>query len=90
MVDTAMEEEAGAEGLTALRAELMEIRSALVDAEGAYPQPMLVSQLEYLYGMLNRADQAPGGEAQVRYAELRAKLDARVGQISALRPRMRE
>jgi photosystem II stability/assembly factor-like uncharacterized protein len=90
MVDTAMEEQSGAEGLGALREELLEIRAALIDAEGAYPQPMLVSQLQYLYGMLSRADQAPGGDAYARYEELRAELDRRLGQISALRPRLRE
>jgi len=39
-----------------------------------YPQPMLTSQASYLYGMVSRADQAPGIEAVDRYAELAAKL----------------
>lgn len=39
-----------------------------------YPRPMLSSQLSYLYGMVSRADQAPGGEATKRYDALSAEL----------------
>jgi hypothetical protein len=52
----------------------------------AYPQPMLVDQIRYLYGMLSRADQPPGGEAHQRLAALSewharivTRLDAAVG-----------
>lgn len=40
-----------------------------------YPQPMLLDQLQYLYGMLNRADQKPGRDAHERYARLRNELN---------------
>lgn len=43
-------------------------------ADIIYPQPMLTSQVSYLYGMVNKADQAPGVEAVDRYAELAAKF----------------
>ncbi len=32
-----------------------------------YPQPMLADQIEYLYEMINAADQAPGTEAEDRF-----------------------
>lgn len=40
-----------------------------------YPQPMLLDQLQYLYGMVNGADQKPGRDAHRRYTQLRAELD---------------
>ena len=43
-------------------------------ADIIYPQPMLTSQVEFLYNMVSRADQAPGVEAADRYAELAAML----------------
>ncbi|MDX1405544.1 MAG: hypothetical protein R3192_13440 [Woeseiaceae bacterium] len=39
-----------------------------------YPQPMLTDQIEYLYEMINTADQAPGGEALDRFAVLQEAL----------------
>ena len=39
-----------------------------------YPQPMLTAQVSYLYNMINTADQAPGQEAEDRYAVLAAKF----------------
>lgn len=41
---------------------------------GAYPQPMLVDQISYLYGIINDADQLPGMEVQKRFEELNLKL----------------
>jgi photosystem II stability/assembly factor-like uncharacterized protein len=57
------------------------IRERLVTADGAYPQPMLVDQIQYLYGMLNRADQKPGRDAHLRYDELRAELDRNLAEL---------
>jgi hypothetical protein len=45
---------------------------------------MLVAQLEYLYGMVMRADQRVGRDAYVRYDELAKQLDAikqQLGQV---------
>ena len=51
------------------------LRSELVTAENiAYPQPMLLDQIRYLYGMLTAADQPPGRDAYERFAELVAWL----------------
>ncbi len=51
--------------------ELAALRREMVtDQEIAYPQPMLLDQLQYLSAMLSRADQPPGGDAYARYREL--------------------
>ena len=42
----------------------------LKNAEGAYPQQMLLSQISYLGNMVSRADQLPGTEAESRYSTL--------------------
>ena len=41
----------------------------------AYPQPMLVGQVQYLAGIVMRGDSRPGADAFERYAELRRELD---------------
>lgn len=51
-----------------------DVRHAVKTADIIYPQPMLTDQIEYLYGMVSGADQAPGVEAIDRYAELAAQL----------------
>jgi len=35
-----------------------------------YQQPMIVDQINYLYRMLDRADQKPGRDAYLRFDEL--------------------
>lgn len=40
-----------------------------------YPQPMLGSQISYLYYMLSGADQQPGKDAYERYEELKVQLE---------------
>jgi photosystem II stability/assembly factor-like uncharacterized protein len=52
------------------------IRSELLSADGAYPQPMLNEQVSYLYFMLARSDQKPGGDAFSRYSELNDKFNS--------------
>ena len=54
--------------------ELRQIREELVTADGIYPQPMLISQIGYLYSMISRADQKPGNHAYERYHELQDQL----------------
>ena len=44
----------------------------LKNAEGAYPQQMLVAQIEYLYYIIGGADQVLGQDAAERYQELAA------------------
>jgi hypothetical protein len=67
------------------RAQLAEIRTALETASDLrYPQPMLIDQLEYLYGMTSRADQRPGRDAHRRYEQLRRELDALLRRLAPL------
>lgn len=42
----------------------------LVTKKGRYEQPMLVSQIGYLYGIISGADQLPGKDTYERYQEL--------------------
>lgn len=53
---------------------LRELKRQLATADEVYPQPMLVSQIGYLYSMISGADQKPGKDAYIRYEELRAAL----------------
>ena len=46
------------------------VLTALQTAQGIYMEPMLTAQISYLYNMINAADQAPGQEAEMRFAEL--------------------
>ena len=67
--------------------ELRAIESALVNESDngiRYPERMLLSQMNYLYSMLNRADQMPGRDARVRYEELREELDAHIRNLERL------
>ena len=58
---------------------LIEIERALVTIpEGSYQQPMLVAQLNYLYGMTSRADQKPGRDAYERLEVLEEELETRI------------
>ena len=57
------------------KTEFERLRSRLVMAQGRYQQPMIVEQIEYLYGMLGRADQKPGKDAVLRLDALRSALD---------------
>jgi photosystem II stability/assembly factor-like uncharacterized protein len=55
---------------------LAEIDAALNDDNSIrYQQPMLVSQISYLQGMVGRADQKPGRDAYVRLEQLRSALE---------------
>jgi photosystem II stability/assembly factor-like uncharacterized protein len=76
-----------AEGLSALRAELAELRATLVDDEGSYPQPMLISQLDYLSGMISRADQPPGRDAYQRLEQLRSEVARAAAALAELQGR---
>ncbi len=58
------ENSADAAAVDALQAELN-------TAEGRYRQPMLIDQIQYLFNMLNSADQRPGKDAYDRYDYLR-------------------
>jgi hypothetical protein len=61
--------------------KLEALRLRLVNADQRYPQQVLLSQIQYLYSMLNRADQAPGTDAYVRLDELTAEVDTINGDL---------
>jgi len=68
---------------SAPEAQRLDALLARLQTEGGlirYPQPMLIDQINYLYNMINSADQKPGRDAHERYAELRAQLDALLGE----------
>jgi hypothetical protein len=69
--------------------ELDELEGRLRDADGSYPQPMLLNQIGYLLGMISSADQAPGEDAYVRHDELRLETEAARGALEALERRLR-
>ena len=52
------------------------VLTALQTAQGIYMEPMLTAQISYLYNMINAADQAPGQEAEMRFAELNQQFQA--------------
>ena len=54
---------------------LKQLEDALVQSKGRYTQPKLLSQIGYLYGIVNRADQMPGKDAFDRYEELVKELE---------------
>jgi len=67
---------------------LAALEREMATAQGiAYPQPMLLDQIRYLYAMLSRADQPPGGDAFERYEELREQLAGITARLDALGPR---
>ena len=53
---------------------LKKLEDALVQSKGRYTQPKLLSQISYLYAVVNRADQMPGKNVFERYKELVKEL----------------
>ena len=51
--------------------QLKELATKLVQSKGRYTEPKLISQLQYLFGILNRADQIPGKDAYDRFDQLK-------------------
>jgi hypothetical protein len=62
--------EADQERLEQINAVLEELKTA----DMVYPQPMLTDQIDYLFNMINTADQAPGKEAEDRFEVLALQL----------------
>jgi hypothetical protein len=54
----------------ARRDRLMAMHEQLTERDTHYPQPMLVEQIQYLYGMIASTPQRPGRDAFERYDEL--------------------
>ena len=51
----------------------------------AYPQPMLVGQVQYLAGIVMRGDNRPGADAFERYAELQREVEAARAELERIR-----
>jgi photosystem II stability/assembly factor-like uncharacterized protein len=64
-----------------LDARLEAIEAQLVTADGRYQEPMLINQLQYLYGMTSGADQRLGADAYARFRELAAELSGHLSEI---------
>ena len=60
------------------------IRATVVMPAVRYSKPELQSQIQYLYGMTNGADQRVGHDATTRYATLRKELDVTMARARAL------
>ncbi len=69
---------------TAAKETLRTAQEELVTAPGAYPTPMLLDQIDYLYGMLTGADQRPGKDASSRLGELERRYGAVVERLRAV------
>jgi len=50
---------------------LKAVHEQLATKTGRYEQPMFLSQIRYLYSMLQRADQKPGKDAYIRFDKLK-------------------
>ena len=72
----------------AIETRLREIEGLLVQTAegkvGAELEPQLDDQLDYLYGMLQSADQRPGRDAFERFEDVRRELDAQLQALDAL------
>ncbi len=49
---------------------LTEAYNMLVQQDGNYTKPMMISQINYLYGIVNKADQLPGNDVMNRLKQL--------------------
>jgi hypothetical protein len=65
------------------------IEKEFVDDAYRYSPVMLLGQLQYLYGNLDRADQEPGGDAIKRHDELAEFLDGLISELERLLSTMR-
>jgi len=54
-------------------AHLTNLHEKLVTAKGTYRQPMLISQVSYLFNIVRRADQVPGRDVYERLKELKGE-----------------
>ncbi len=56
----------------------------------SYPEPMLLDQLSYLYGMTTGADQKPGEDAYARLEYLRERITTYEERLSELQEQAEE
>ena len=77
-------DEARERGGGRLAAEVEAVERELVTEPRRYSRPMLVDQLQYLYGNLSRADQEPGADAVRRYDQLNTVLQGHIRTLERL------
>ena len=77
-------EEARERGGGELASEIEAVEKELVSEPRRYSRPMLVDQLQYLYGNLTRADQEPGEDAVRRYDQLNTALQGHIRTLERL------
>jgi hypothetical protein len=65
---------------------LRDLERRLVTASGAYPQPMLIDQLQNILRMTSRADQRIGRDAAARFDDLSAELAEIERAFASMRP----
>jgi hypothetical protein len=70
------------ETLGGIEALLVQVEEGKVGLE---LEPQLDEQLGYLYGMISAADQRPGRDASLRFADLEKELDAQLEALRAVR-----
>ena len=67
-------------------AALEKLQSKLTQQTGIrYPQPMLIEQINYLNGVIGRADQKIGNDAKVEYEQLSKELASIRQELASLR-----
>ena len=66
------------------------IEKEFVDEPYRYAPIMLLGQVQYLYGNLDRADQEPSGDAMKRHDELAEALDGLIAELEQLLSTMRD
>ncbi|MEM1257491.1 MAG: hypothetical protein AAGH81_03095 [Bacteroidota bacterium] len=74
-------EEKGDEAPNGRLEKVTSVLKQLKNAEGAYPQQMLVAQISYIYNMVNGADQQIGKDVELRFTELEAQLKNLKSQV---------
>jgi photosystem II stability/assembly factor-like uncharacterized protein len=70
-IEAELKKTKGAEKKKELEIVLKEFKNE----EGAYPEPMLVSQISYLYYIVSDADKIIGKDAKERYTELKIQFE---------------
>ncbi|MEX1183726.1 MAG: hypothetical protein WEF86_10870 [Gemmatimonadota bacterium] len=64
--------------------QIQAIEDLVFTASTAYPQPMLISQISFLNGIVSRGDNRPNRDAFERYRELRAEVDRLRAEVARL------
>jgi len=83
-------EGAETEQAAALDEALEIIERELIDEPYRYAPIMLLGQLQYLYGNLDRADQEPSKDAMARHEQIAEVLDGLIAELERVLATMRD